>query len=183
MNANDLKKLATQVRRTDTVLRQLAHQLDLNFQDRSVMLKTADLLTSNAKLVSRKAKNAKSEEEEREMAFASAVEEAKRLGKVWPASTTLDKVALCLGNLMESNLRQDLESEPRDPLRSLDYWVELALCDLPRSAAWKAVQTKQPVASVMEEATQRLQQVRLQPKAISLASRWDMAIQEALPPE
>ena len=76
MNANDLKKLATQVRRTDTVLRQLAHQLDLNFQDRSVMLKTADLLTSIAKLVSRKAKNAKTEEEVREKAFALAVEEA-----------------------------------------------------------------------------------------------------------
>ncbi len=183
MNSNDLKKLATQVRRTDTVLRQLAHQLDLNFQDRSVILKTADLLTSNAKLVSRKAKTAKHDEEVRDEALALAVEEAKRLSKVWIVSTTLDKVALCLGNLMESNLRQDLESGPRDPLRSLDYWVELALSDLPRSAAWKAVQTKQPVASVMEEATQRLQQVRLLPKAISLASRWDMAIQESVLPK
>jgi hypothetical protein len=183
MNANDLKKLATQVRRTETVLRQLAHQLDLNCQDRSVMLKTVDLLTSNAKFVSRKAKNAKSEEEMRERAFASAVEAARRLGMAWPSSTTLDKVALCLGNLMESNLRQDLESEPRDPLRSLNYWVEIAMSELPRSAAWKAVQTKQPVASVMEEATHRLLHLRVQTKAIELARRWDMAIQESILPK
>jgi hypothetical protein len=183
MNSNDLKRLATQVRRTDTVLRQLAHQLDLNFHDRTVMLKTADLLTSNAKLVSRKAKTTKSEEDVREKAFALAVEEAKRIGKTWPASTTLDKVALCLGNLMESNLRQDLESEPRDPLRSLDYWVEIAMSELPRSAAWKAIQTKQSVASVMEEATDRLLQVRVQTKAIEFARRWDMAIQESMLPK
>ena len=183
MNANDLKKLATQVRRTDTVLRQLAHQLDLNIQDRSAILKTADLLSSKAKQVSRNAKSAKSEEEVREKAFALAVEEAKRLGKTWPTNTTLDKVALCLGNLMESNLRQDLESEPRDPLRSLNYWVEIALSELPRSAAWKAVQTKQPVSSVMEEATHRLLQLRVQTKAIEFARRWDMAIQESMLPK
>ena len=183
MNSTDLKKLAIQVRRTDTVLRQLANQLDLNYQDRSAMLKTADLLTSNAKLVSRKAKTAKTEEEVREKVFALAVEEAKRLGKAWPASTTLDKVALCLGNLMESNLRQDLESEPRDPLRSLNDWVDIALSELPRSVAWKAVQMKQPVASVMEEATHRLLQLRVQAKAIDFARRWDMAIQESLLPK
>jgi hypothetical protein len=183
MNSNDLKKLATQVRRTDTVLRQLAHQLDLNIQDRSAMLKTADLLSSNAKLVTRKAKSAKSAEEAREKAYALAVEEAMQLGKAWSAETTLDKVALCLGNLMESNLGQDLESEPRDPLQSLNYWVEIALSELPRNAAWKAVQTKQPVASVMEEATHRLLLLRVQTKAIEFARRWDMVIQESMLPK
>jgi hypothetical protein len=84
---------------------------------------------------------------------------------------------------MESNLRQDLESEPRDPLRSLNYWVEIALSELPRSAAWKAVQTKQPVSSVMEEATHRLLQLRVQTKAIEFARRWDMAIQESMLPK
>ena len=101
------------------------------------------------------------------------------IGRVWPVETTLDKVALCLGNLMESNLRQDLERGLRDPQKSLDYWVELAMSELPSSAAWKAVQTKQPVVSVMEQATERLQQVRSQPKAIELARRWDMAIRES----
>jgi hypothetical protein len=183
MNANDLKKLATQVRRTDTVLRQLARQLDLNDQDRVALLQAADVLTGNAKQVARKAKSAKIEEQTRERALALAVEEARRLGQVWPVETTLDKVALCLGNLMESNLRQDIESQPRDPLRSLDYWVELAMSELPSSAAWKAVQTNQPVASVMEHATERLHQVRVQPKAIDLARRWDVAIRESVLPK
>jgi len=182
MNANDLKKLATQVRRTDTVLRQLAQQLDLNVQDRGVLFHAADLLASNAKQVARKAKEAKTDEQIREKALATAVEEARRLGIVWSVETTIDKVALCLGNLMESNLRQDLESQPPDPLKSLDYWVELAMSELPSSAAWKAVQTKQPVASVMEQATERLQQVRSQPKAIELARRWEMAIRETTVP-
>jgi hypothetical protein len=182
MNANDLKKLATQVRRTDTVLRQLARQLDLNSQERSAILGAADVLTGSAKLVVRKAKSAKAEEEAREMALALAVEEARKLGRVWPVATILDKVALCLGNLMESNLRKDLESQPRDPVKSLDYWVELALSELPSSAAWKAVQTKQPVASVMNLATERLQQVRTQPKAIELARRWEIAIRESSMP-
>jgi hypothetical protein len=125
--------------------------------------------------VARKAKEAKTEEQVREKALATAVEEAKRLGKVWSVETTLDKVALCLGNLMESNLRQDLESQPRDPLKSLDYWVELAMSELPGSVAWKAIQTKQPVATVVEQAKVRLQQIRFQPKTIELARRWDMA--------
>jgi hypothetical protein len=175
MNANDLKKLVTRVRRTDTVLRQLARQLDLNVQDRGALFHAADLLTSNAKQVARKAKEAKTEEQVRAMALATAVEEARRLGKVWSVETTLDKVALCLGNLMESNLRQDLESQPRDPLKSLDYWVELAMSELPSSVAWKAIQTKQPVATVMEQANVRLQQIRFQPKTIELARLWDMA--------
>jgi hypothetical protein len=81
------------------VLRQLAHQLDLSFQDRSVMLKTADLLSSNAKLVTRKAKSAKSAEEAREKAYALAVEEAMQLVKAWSTESTLDNVALCLGNV------------------------------------------------------------------------------------
>ncbi len=183
MNANDLKKLATQVRRTDTVLRQLAHQLDLNIQDRSVMLKAADLLSSNAKLVIRKAKVAKSAEDAREKAYALAVEEAMQLVKAWSAESTLDKVALCLGNLMESNLRRDLESEPSDALRSLNYWVEIALSELPRSAAWKAVQAKQPVALVMEDTTHRLQEIRTQTKTSEFARHWDRAIQESMFPK
>jgi len=179
MNANDLRKLATQVRRTDTVLRQLARNLELSNQDKAMLLKAADVLTGTAKQVVRKAKSARAEEQAREKALATAIEEARKIGKIWPVETTLDKVALCLGNLMESNLRQDLEHGPRDPQKSLDYWVELAMSELPSSAAWKAIQTKQSVALVMEQATERLQQVRSQPKTIELARRWDVAIRES----
>lgn len=173
MNANDLRKLATQVRRTDTVLRQLARNLELNNQDKTVLLKAADVLTGTANQVVRKAKSAKAEEQAREKALATAIEEARKIGKIWPIETTLDKVALCLGNLMEANLRQDLENGLRDPQKSLDYWVELAMSELPSSVAWKAVQSKQSVASVMDQATERLQKIRTQPKAIELARRWD----------
>ena len=98
MNSTDLKKLATQVRRTDTVLRQLAHQLDLNYQDRSAMLKTADLLSSNAKLVSRKAKTAKHDEEVREEALAYASSLSTLRGWVWRGSVRVflaDTWTLC----------------------------------------------------------------------------------------
>ena len=147
------------------------------------MLKAADLLSSNAKLVIRKAKVAKSAEDAREKAYALAVEEAMQLVKAWSAESTLDKVALCLGNLMESNLRRDLESEPSDALRSLNYWVEIALSELPRSAAWKAVQAKQPVALVMEDTTHRLQEIRTQTKTSEFARHWDRAIQESMFPK
>ena len=183
MNANDLRKLATQVRRTDTVLRQLARNLELSNQDKAMILKAADVLTGTAKQVVRKAKSAKAEEQAREKALATAIEEAKMIGRVWPVETTLDKVALCLGNLMESNLRQDLERGLRDPQKGLDYWVELAMSELPSSVAWKAIQIKQSVASVMEQATERLQKIRTQPKAIELARRWDMAIRESTLPK
>lgn len=176
MNANNLRMLATQVRRIDTELRQLARNLELSNQDKAMLLKAADVLTGNAKYVVRKAKSAKAEEQARERALATAIEEARKIGKVWPVETTLDKVALCLGNLMESNLRQDLERELRDPQKSLDYWVELAMSELPSSVAWKAVQSKQSVASVMEQATERLQKIRTLPKSIELARRWDIKV-------
>ena len=44
-------------------------------------------------------------------------------------------------------------------------------------------QMKQPVASVMEEATHRLLQLRVQAKALDFARRWDMAIQESMLPK
>jgi hypothetical protein len=49
MTASELKKLVTQVRRTDTALRHLAAQLDLNEADKASLLKAASVLSASGR--------------------------------------------------------------------------------------------------------------------------------------
>lgn len=62
-----LKKLATQVRRTDTVLRQLAVQMDLNEADKATLLNAANVLSVGGKRIAMKAKRSKQEEDARDL--------------------------------------------------------------------------------------------------------------------
>ena len=172
MTANELKKLVTQVRRTDTALRHLACQLRLNDADKSALLKAASVLSSSSRFVASQATQSKRMEDARERAVTKATQQAKQLMESWPVTTILDKVALCIGNLMESNLRRDLESDPADLEWSLSYWVEQALSEIPASAAWKAVRDDRPVSELMAQARERLEKVRDQPVTIALAERW-----------
>ena len=50
----------------------------------------------------------------------------------WPVASIPDKVALCVANLMETHLRQNLASNTDNLEWSLSYWVEQALVEILR---------------------------------------------------
>jgi urease gamma subunit len=169
------------VRRTDTALRHLASRLNLNDGDKAVLLKAAAVLSENGRKVGNQASKVKRDEDARDKAVAKAEQEAKAMIANWPATTTLDKVAICIANQMESNLLHDLQSESRDMQRSLDYWTELALREMPTSAAWRSVRDGKPVNELMALAQEKLEQIRTQPGTMSMAERWQaqMGVQAA----
>jgi hypothetical protein len=149
MTASELKKLVTQVRRTDTALRHLAAQLDLNEADKASLLKAASVLSASGRQVATQAAQTRRTEEVREKAIAKATQEAKQLMAGWPVVSIPDKVALCVANLMETHLRQNLASDPDNLEWSLNYWVEQALAEIPMNAAWRAVRDGKPVSELM----------------------------------
>ena len=135
MTASELKKRATQVRRTETALRRLAVQLDLNAADKASLLKAVSVLSASGRHVANQAAQTRRTEEAREKAVAKATQEAKLLIAGWPVASITDKVALCVANLMETHLRQNLESDTDNLEWSLNYWVEQALAEIPMNAA------------------------------------------------
>jgi hypothetical protein len=171
MDTYELKKLAAQVRHTNTALRHLASRLNLNDGDKAVLLKAASVLLENGRKVGNQASKAKRDEDARDKAVANAEQEAKAMIANWPATTTLDKVAICIANQMESNLRHDLQTETRDMQWSLDYWTELALREIPNSAARRSVRDGKPVNELMALAREKLEQIRTQPYTVALAER------------
>jgi hypothetical protein len=126
MTASELKKLVTQVRRTDTALRHLAAQLDLNEADKASLLKAASVLSASGRQVATQVAQTRRTEEAREKAIARATQEARQLMAGWQVVSISDKVALCVANLMETHLRQNLASDFDNLEWSLNYWVEQA---------------------------------------------------------
>ena len=90
----------------------------------------------------------------------------------WPVVSIPDKVALCVANLMETHLRQNLESDTDNLKWSLNYWVEQALAEIPMNAAWRAVRDGKPVSDLMALTSERLDKIRIQPGTIALTQRW-----------
>ena len=172
MTASELKKRATQVRRTETALRRLAVQLDLNAADKASLLKAVSVLSASGRHVANQAAQTRRTEEAREKAVAKATQEAKLLIAGWPVASIKDKVALCVANLMETHLLQNLESDTDNLEWSLNYWVEQALAEIPMNAAWRAVRDGKPVSELMALASERLDKIRVQPGTIALAQRW-----------
>jgi hypothetical protein len=175
-----LKKLATQVRRTDTVLRHLAVQLHLNEADKATLLNAANVLSVGGKLIAMKAKRSKQEEDARDLAVVKATKEAKELMRAWPKESTIDKISLCIGNLMEASLRRDLDSATENLDWSLAYWVEQAMLEIPASAAWKSVRDGLPVAALMSHARERFERIRQQSSTALLADRWRIKAEGAV---
>ena len=180
MTASELKKLVTQVRRTDTALRHLAAQLDLNEADKASLLKAASVLSASGRQVATQAAQTRRTEEAREKAIAKATQEAKQLMAGWPVVSIPDKVALCVANLMETHLRQNLASDTDNLEWSLNYWVEQALAEIPMNAAWRAVRDGKPVSELMALASERLDKIRIQPGTIALAHRWQAQMEAAV---
>jgi len=177
MTARELKNLASQVRHTDTALRQLASRLDLSDTDKKALLKAATVLSDSGRKLGTQATRAKHEEQARDTAIAKATQEAKVLMSDWPLATTLDKVALCIGGQLESNLRHDLQSGQTDLAWSLDYWVKQAKQDIPAEAAWRSVRDGKPVNELMTLAWGKLVQIRTRPGTIALSKRWQAGME------
>lgn len=180
MTASELKKRVTQVRRTDTALRHLAAQLDLNEADKASLLKAASVLSTSGRQVATQAAQTRRTEEAREKAIARATQEAKQLMADWPVVSIPDKVALCVANLMETHLRQNLASDTDNLEWSLSYWVEQALAEIPMNAAWRAVRDGKPVSELMAMASERLDKIRIQLGTIALAHRWQAQMEAAV---
>jgi hypothetical protein len=83
MNASELKKRATQVRRTETALRHLAVQLDLTEADKAPLLKAVSVLSASRRHVANQAAQTMRTGEAREKAVAKATQEAVN-GVVFP---------------------------------------------------------------------------------------------------
>jgi urease gamma subunit len=181
MTASELKKLVTQVRRTDTALRHLAAQLDLNEADKASLLKAASVLSASGRQVATQVAQTRRTEEAREKAIARATQEARQLMAGWQVVSISDKVALCVANLMETHLRQNLASDFDNLEWSLNYWVEQApLAEIPMNAAWRAVRDGKPVSELMALASERLDRIRIQPGTIALAQRWQAQMEAAV---
>ena len=171
MTADTLKRLASQLRRTDTVLRHLAIRLDLSEADKAALLKAAAVLAVSGQKVAAKAAISKRDEATREKAIANATQEAKRLLADWKAASTLDKAALCICNRTEDRLRRIIETRSEDPSGDLAYWFEEAQREIPASAAWHAVTQKIPVSQPMRKARERNEQCRVHEATAVLAVR------------
>lgn len=172
MTAKDLKNLAAQVRRTETVLRQIAWHLDLGERERHALLAAAAVLDSCGHKVRAEATQAKRAEAAREKAIAKGTQEAMTLLADWPAATTLDRVALCIAAGLEAHLREDIGREQADLAWSLDYWLKQARRDIPAEAAWQSWRQGKPVLAVMVQAREKLEQIRNQPRTAALTERW-----------
>jgi len=172
MTSKELKNLAAQVRRTDTALRQLAGRLDLSEADKKALLKAATVLSGSGRKLGTQATRTKRDEDARDKAIAKATQEAKALMADWTVETTLDKVALCVGGQLESNLRLDLQRGQTDLAWSIDYWVKQARQDIPTEAAWRSVRDGKPVRDLMTLAREKLEQIRTRPGTVALAERW-----------
>jgi hypothetical protein len=146
--------------------------LDLSDGDKKALLKAATVLSDSGRKLGTQATRAKREEQARDAAIAKATQEAKASMYDWPLETTLDKVALCIGDQLESNLRHDLQSGQTDLAWSLDYWVKQARQDIPTEAAWLSVRDGKPVNELMTLAREKLEQIRTRPGTIALAERW-----------
>ena len=171
MTADTLKILASQLRRTDTVLRRLALRLDLSEADKAALLKAAAVLAVSGQKVAAKAAISKRDEATREKAIANATQEAKRLLAEWNAASTLDKAALCICNRAEDRLRRMIETKSQDPSGDLAYWCEEAQREIPASAAWQAVTQEIPVSQPMRKARERFEQGRVHEATAVLAVR------------
>ena len=172
MTAKNLKNLAAQVTRTETVLRQIAWHLDLGERERHALLAAAAVLDSCGHKVRAEATQAMRAEAAREKAIAKGTQEAMTLLADWPAATTLDRVALCVAAGLDAHLREDIGRKQTDLAWSLDYWLKQARRDIPAEAAWQSWRQGKPVLAIMAQARMKLEQIRNQPRTVALAERW-----------
>ena len=177
MTAKNLKNLAAQVRRTETVLRQITWHLDLGERERHALLAAAAVLDSCGHKVRAEATQAKRAEAAREKAIAKGTQEAMMLLADWPAATTLDRVALCIAAGLDAHLREDIGRKQTDLAWSLDYWLKQARRDIPAEAAWQSWRQGKPVLAIMAQARTKLEQIRILPRTVALAERWQAGLE------
>ncbi len=179
--AMELKKLAVQVKRTDSTLRQIASQLTLGDQERRVLLAAASILHTHGRQLDVEVARERRAEEAKERAIAKSTQEAAASIADWPVVTMLDKIAFCIAAGFESNLRLDIQDQRADLAWSLDYWVKQARHDIPAELAWQSWRQQKPVSELVAQARERLERIRTRPGTVALAQRWQVRLQADKP--
>lgn len=190
--AKNLKSQATQIKRTATgILNVLAYaESERRYHDNPNLLSEADvkalekavgiLNQIGSKASSMSTKVAK-QERAKELALKKATDEAKRLFAQWPAAvTTLEKVALVVGNRTQLQLHRDLERNEASGgwAWSLNFWYDEAFREIPAQIAYLAVRDKKPVADLMQIAAERLAEIKVKPEVGLLAARWQIKLDQ-----
>ncbi len=163
-------------------LRNLVSQLELSEGDRKTLLAASTVLNLNGEKCASVAKNAKRSKEVEEKAIARAHVVASELLKTWAVVSILDKVALCAVKQFDLNLRHDQLYESRHWKKSLDYWIEEALREIPNDAALKAVRQGKSVEEVMSATQNMFTVAKAHPSVIALAEHWQ-ALEEIISEE
>lgn len=177
----DLKKLAVQVKRADSTLRQLASRLTLGDLERQALLAAASVLHHHGRQLDVEVARERQVEEAKERAIAESTQEAAALIADWPVVTMLDKIAFCIAAGFESNLRLDIQDQRADLAWALDYWVKQARRDIPAELAWQAWRQQKPVAELVVQVRERLERIRAHPGTVALAQRWQVSLQADKP--
>lgn len=190
--AKNLKSQATQIKRTVTGIRNVIAyaESERRYHDNPDMLSEADVkqLEKAAVILNRirsktssMSTKAAAQERAKEAATKKATDEANRLFAQWPtAVTTLEKVALIVGNRAEMYLQQGIAKNEVTGgwAWSLNYWYEEALREIPAQIAYYAVRDNKPVADLMQAAAARLAEIKVRSGVELLAARWQVKLDQ-----
>jgi hypothetical protein len=187
--AQNLKSQSTQIKRTVTGIRSIIAYGEvqrryhntclLSEADVKALEKAAGILNQIRSKTSSMSTTAATQERARELALKKATDEATKLFAQWPAAmTTLDKIALIVGNRAEQLLRQDIA---KDEVAggwtwTLNYWFEEARREIPGQAAYTAVTSNKPIAELIHAAATRLAEIKANPGVELLAARWQVKL-------
>lgn len=189
--AKHLKSQAAQIKRVVTGIQGILAYTErqrlycnnnlLSDADKKALEKAVVILSKLSSKTSGMFAKADKLERAREVALKKATDEAIKLFKQWPvAATILDKVALIYGNNAERQLIADLErNETRKTWAcDLNYWYEEALREIPRTAAWRAVQDNKSVADLMLAGAARLAEIKSKRAVELMAARWQVKLDQ-----
>lgn len=187
--AQNLKSQSTQIKRTVTGIRSIIaygevqrryHNISLLSEaDVKALEKAAGILNQIRSKTSSMSTTAATQERAKELALKKATAEATVLFARWPVSTTtLDKVALIVGNHGERLLREDVSKDEAAGgwAWTLKYWYETASREIPVTAAYSAVTDNKPIAELMDVAATKLAEIKANPGVELLAARWQVKL-------
>lgn len=179
------KRLATSI---DKILVDLDNQsltnkqVAINSLERATLVKAATILRHIGSEKAKAAKTEKNKELQREKQIAQAKVAAAKLIANWPApKTNLDKVSLIGSSSssysIERYLEEGLPIWNRDVVA--DDWIKMldelfadALKDIADTAAYRSVSIDTPIEEAMIKAAEKIETIKMNPKARNLADKW-----------
>ena len=173
--AKHVKNRSSGAKRTATAIRELAGSASLDLADRGLLLKAAQVVDSMAARLSSEAKTLKAKEDAYDKALKIATAEAKRLFDLWPAQSTVDKLAIieACGNTASLNRSIGQEKDTAGSRWAMGYHTEQACREIPDTIAYQSVNKKLPVAELEAAAFAKYQTARSCPEVARRAASID----------